>query len=146
MAVRLWALRAGHPLPPRWFVVLIFVRGWVDPMPIVRLEGEERKMKNRKRQKTKEKRIWGRWNVRRRRRRHTTLTVMVSCPPYSCCSGSQPLSWPLHVVFLRAGQRHGWDFEFPNGICYGPRQQDNKQANKQTSCYRVYIEQHFLLQ
>jgi hypothetical protein len=36
MAVRLSALRAGRPLPPRRFLVLISVR--VDPRAIVRLE------------------------------------------------------------------------------------------------------------
>jgi hypothetical protein len=30
MAVRLPSLRAGHPLPPGGFVVLISVKGWVD--------------------------------------------------------------------------------------------------------------------
>jgi hypothetical protein len=39
MAVRLSALHAGHILPPGRFVVLISVRGWVDPRAIVRLEG-----------------------------------------------------------------------------------------------------------
>jgi hypothetical protein len=39
MAVRLSALRAGHPLPPRRFLVHISVRDSVDPRAILRLEG-----------------------------------------------------------------------------------------------------------
>jgi hypothetical protein len=39
MAVRLSALRAGRPLPPGKFLVLISVRGCVDPRTIVLLEG-----------------------------------------------------------------------------------------------------------
>jgi hypothetical protein len=39
MAVRLSALRAGRPLPPGRFLVLIPVRGCIDPRVIVRLEG-----------------------------------------------------------------------------------------------------------
>jgi hypothetical protein len=39
MAVRLSALRAGHPLLPGRFLVLISVRGWVDRRSIVWLEG-----------------------------------------------------------------------------------------------------------
>jgi hypothetical protein len=38
MAVRT-ALGAGRPLPPRRFVILISVSGWVDPRAVVRLEG-----------------------------------------------------------------------------------------------------------
>jgi hypothetical protein len=39
MAVRLSSLRSGLPLPTRKFLVLISVRGWVDPRAIVRLDG-----------------------------------------------------------------------------------------------------------
>jgi hypothetical protein len=39
MAVRLSTLRAGRPLPPGRFLVIISVRGRVDPRDIVGLEG-----------------------------------------------------------------------------------------------------------
>jgi hypothetical protein len=39
MAARLSALCAGRFLPPGRFLVLILLRGWVDPRAIVRLEG-----------------------------------------------------------------------------------------------------------
>jgi hypothetical protein len=39
MAVRVSALRAGRHLPPRRFLVLISLRGLVDPRAIVLLEG-----------------------------------------------------------------------------------------------------------
>jgi hypothetical protein len=39
MAVRLSALCAGRALPPGRFLVLISVRGCVDPRAIVQLEG-----------------------------------------------------------------------------------------------------------
>jgi hypothetical protein len=39
MVVRLSALRAGRPLPPGRFLVLIFDRCWDEPRAIVRLDG-----------------------------------------------------------------------------------------------------------
>jgi hypothetical protein len=46
MAARLSALHAGRFLPPGRFMVLISVRGWVDPRVIVRLEGLGKLKKN----------------------------------------------------------------------------------------------------
>jgi hypothetical protein len=39
MAVRLSALRAGRPLPPRRFLVLVSCTGWADHRAIVQMEG-----------------------------------------------------------------------------------------------------------
>jgi hypothetical protein len=39
MAVSLSALRAGRPLPPGRFLVLIYAKGWVDPRVTLWLEG-----------------------------------------------------------------------------------------------------------
>jgi hypothetical protein len=39
MAVRLSALRASRSLAPERFLILIYVRGWVDLRAILRLEG-----------------------------------------------------------------------------------------------------------
>jgi hypothetical protein len=48
MAVRLSALRACRHLPPGKFLVLISVKGWVDPRTIVRLEGLGKLKKKKK--------------------------------------------------------------------------------------------------
>jgi hypothetical protein len=40
MVVRLSALCAGHPLSPGIFLLLISLRGWIDPRAIVQLEGQ----------------------------------------------------------------------------------------------------------
>jgi hypothetical protein len=45
---RLSALRAGRFLPPGKFLVLIFVRGWVDPRAIVWLKGLSKLKKKKK--------------------------------------------------------------------------------------------------
>jgi hypothetical protein len=45
MAMRLSASRAGRPLSSGRFLILISVRGWVDPRVIIRLEGL-RQLKN----------------------------------------------------------------------------------------------------
>jgi hypothetical protein len=39
MAVRLPAIRVRHPYPQEQFLVLVYVRGWVDSRAIVRLQG-----------------------------------------------------------------------------------------------------------
>jgi hypothetical protein len=39
MAMKFSALGAGHPLPTGRFLVLIFIRGCVEPRAMVRLEG-----------------------------------------------------------------------------------------------------------
>jgi hypothetical protein len=39
MAVKMSALHAGYPLLPGRFLVLTSVTGWVDPIPVVQLEG-----------------------------------------------------------------------------------------------------------
>jgi hypothetical protein len=54
MAVTLSTLPAGCPLPPWRFLVLISVRGWVDPRAIVLLEGLG--------QLKKSKNLIGNWN------------------------------------------------------------------------------------
>jgi hypothetical protein len=47
VTVSLSDLRAGRPLPPRGtFLVIIFIRGWVDPRAILRLERLGRSKKN----------------------------------------------------------------------------------------------------
>jgi hypothetical protein len=46
MVARLSALRAGRFLTPERFLILIFVRGWVDPRARVWLEGQLKKKSN----------------------------------------------------------------------------------------------------
>jgi hypothetical protein len=75
MAVRLSALHTSCPLPPIWFLVLIYFRSWVDSMAIVRLEGL----------RSTEKSNYLIWNR--------------TCDPPACSIMPQPITLP-RAIFL----------------------------------------------
>jgi hypothetical protein len=89
MAVRLSALRASHPLPPGIFLVLISVRGWVDPRAMVRLE-----------ELGKLKKIRLIWNVTR--------------DLLACSIVPQPTTLPRAPSWVMLPPKRGYQYKFRN--------------------------------